>query len=137
MGKQYDAMLVLDDSVAITASRASTDILKVGANGNIGEGMPVYATFTVTEDFTASGAGTLTIGVQAATDAAFTAPITLASTGAIGKADLTAGAKFSLGVPPITELAADEDLIYYRAYYTVGTGPMTAGKIFGSLDRTP
>jgi hypothetical protein len=72
MGKQYDAMLVLDDSVAITVSRASTDILKVGANGNIGEGMPVYATFTVTEAFTAAGAGTLTFGVQAATDAAFT-----------------------------------------------------------------
>ena len=127
---RYDAALLLDDDAAITVSRASTNVIKVGTTGNKGEGSPVYAKFQVTEAFTAAGAATLTLVVQKSTDEAFSSPIVAVQSGAIGKADLVAGKTISLVIPK-----AESDELYYRAYYTVGTGPMTAGKILSVLDR--
>lgn len=125
----YDKELIVDDNVAITVDRVSTNVLNVGENGNIGAGLPIYAQVKVTEAFTAGGAGTLTISLEVSDDDSTF--VTLVSSPAIGKADLVAGAEaFRVVVPPQAKAFK-----YYRLNYVVGTGPMTAGKVLASLGR--
>ena len=136
-----DAQNLLSDDQAITASAASTNALDLGANGTDALGNTVIGDagrslaskpgadllIQVTEDFTAAGAATLTVGLQTDNDSAFGSPTDVATTLAIGKAELVAGKQISLPIPPgITER-------YIRAYYTVATGPMTAGKITAGI----
>jgi len=74
---------------------------------------------TVDESATAAGAATVTFAVQDSADGAAFADV--AVTAAIGKALLTAGAQIIIPMP--TSLRR-----YCRVFYTVTTGPLTAGK---------
>lgn len=108
----------------ITATAASTDVIDQGAAGvEYGPGS-LFLVSRVGTAFTADGLATLNIQLQTATDEAFTSPITVYDSGAIGKAALTANTivqKVDINALPLKR--------YIRVNYVVATGPMTAGTI--------
>ena len=121
-----DKLLQVSSKQAVTASAASTDVIDFGqANPNTGMDDRSAMVFTTSEGVTASGAATVTFSVQDCdTEGGTYADV--AASGAIGKADLKAGAQVVVKMP--TRLRR-----YCRAYYSVGTGPLTAGKFSAQI----
>ena len=118
-----DAQLKFSDAQAVTVSAASTNIVDQGAAGNaIGGGAEPYIIAQIDEAFTQASALNVTFDLQTATDAAFTTPITLASSGAIAKSDLAIGARpLQVRIPPGAKR-------YLRMYYTA-SATASAGKV--------
>ncbi|HHV49081.1 MAG TPA: hypothetical protein GXX56_09010 [Rhodocyclaceae bacterium] len=114
-----DKLLQVSNEQAVTASAASTDVIDFGqANPNVGLDDRSNMVITVDETVTASGAATVTFSVQDSADNSSFADV--AVTAAIGKANLAAGQQVVIPMP--TKLRR-----YCRVYYTVATGPLTAG----------
>ena len=104
------------------ATHASTNVVDLKAAGAL-EGKPYYLHIKVNTTATADGAATVTFAAQTDDDEAFGSATTLYTTAAIGKATLVAGyevVRLSLNGLPLER--------YVRGYYTVATGPLTAGK---------
>lgn len=122
-----DKLNLFSDEQAITVTAPSTDVIDLGVDRDIGSGEAIELVIKVNDLFTAAGAATLTIDVQTDNDSAFGSANIIASSGAIGKAALTAGSEhLKIRVPMTTER-------YLRLNYTVGTGPMTAGTLTAGL----
>lgn len=120
-----DKNLKVSNEQAVTASAASTDVIDFGqANPDIGMTDYMGMVITVDESATAAGAATVTISVQDSADNSAFADV--AVTTAIGKATLVAG--FQHVIPMPTKVRR-----YCRVYYTVGTGPLTAGKFSAQM----
>lgn len=124
-----DRQTLLSDRQTVTATAFSTDSYNLGAGSpsrNMGR-VGLRAVFTVDEAAAAAGAATVTFEVIEADDSAGTGAVVIASSAAIGKAALTVGAKpFDIPIP-------DTNKRYIMARYTVGTGPLTAGKFSCAL----
>ena len=119
----YDTQNEFSDNQAITSDAASTNVIPF-AQGQLKEvafGTPIPIRIQVTEDF--ATLTSLEIQLQTATDAAFTTPVTLDSTGAIPVADLKAGYVASINFLPKGNKG------YMRLYYDVTGSNATAGKI--------
>lgn len=115
-----DKALQVSNEQAVTASAASTDVIDFGqANPDLGMCDQCNMVITTDEAATAAGAATVTFSVQDSADNSTFADV--AVTAAIGKATLVAGYQHVIPMP--TKLRR-----YCRVYYTVGTGPLTAGK---------
>lgn len=115
-----DKFLQVSNEQAVTSSAASTDVIDFGqTNPNVGNDDLSKFVITVDEAATASGAATVTFSVQDSADNSTFADV--AVTAAIGKATLAAG--YQVVIPMPTRLRR-----YVRVYYTVATGPLTAGK---------
>lgn len=111
---------------AITASAASTNVLDFGlADPNKGEGEPLEALVFVTEAFAATGAATLDITIQDCNTEGGSY-VNIASAKQYGKAALVPGVAIAITLPA-------KHRRYVGLYYTVGTGPMTAGRVQGYL----
>lgn len=132
----FDKTLQLSDQQAITVTAPSTNVLDLLATGtpykhagalkrDLGVGALVKFLIQVTEAFTAAGAATLTIDLEVDDNEAFSSARVVWSSGAIGKATLTAGYQPSI----VNYLPKGVNERYFRLNYTVATGPMTAGKI--------
>ena len=120
-----DKLLQVSNEQAVTVSAASTDAIDFGqANPDIGMDDRSNLVITVDEAAAASGAATVTFSVQDSADNSTFADV--AVTAAIGKATLVAGAQVVIPMP--TKLRR-----YCRAYYTIGTGPLTAGKFSAQI----
>lgn len=120
-----DKLLQVSNEQAVTASAASTDVIDFGqANPNVGLDDRSNMVITVDESVTASGAATVTFSVQDSADNSSFADV--AVTAAIGKANLAAGQQVVIPMP--TKLRR-----YCRVYYTVATGPLTAGKFSAQI----
>lgn len=120
-----DKTLQVSNEQAVTASAASTDSIDFGqANPNLGLTDQCSMVITVDDSVAAAGAATVTFSVQDSADNATFADV--AVTAAIGKASLTAGQQVVIPMP--TKLRR-----YCRVYYTVGTGPLTAGKFSAQI----
>lgn len=119
----FDKKLQFADSQAITVTAASTNVVDLGVDRDVGIGTPIEIDMRVMEAFTADGAGTLVIALQTSVDEAFTSPIVLQQTAAIPKASLV------VGYEPARWRIPSPTKRYLRFYYTVATGPMTAGKL--------
>jgi hypothetical protein len=128
--------MVLDDKLiltgasgqTITVSAPSTDVLDTGVTETRFNGTrKVRAQMVVKTAFTAAGLATLNMEVEDSPDnSTWTKRV---ARGPIPKADLVAGAKFEVDLPgEPTGLAR-----YIRIYFTVGTGPMTAGVALAHL----
>ena len=112
---------------AVTASAASTDYIDLGAARDIGNGERLEILVLCTQDATAAGAATVTVALQSDDNSSFSTPINLVLSDAISKASLVAGVEvLRVAVPYGTER-------YLRLFYTVGTGPLTAGKFTSGL----
>ncbi len=124
-----DALLQLSNAQAVTASAVTANTIDLGTNRDIGSGEDLYAVFTVDESVTAAGAATVTFQVITSASADLSSPTVLVQSGAIPKADLTAGRKpISICVPPSALLAQPLGQRYFGGNYLIGTGPLTAGK---------
>lgn len=116
---------------ALTVSAPTTDTIDFGADRDVGVGEPMELVVLCTETAAAAGAATVEAALQTDDNAGFASPETLVETPAIGKAALVAGVdvlriRLPLGVGR-----------YLRLYFTVASGPLTAGKftVFLTRDR--
>src|SRR5574343_180458 len=86
---------------------------------------------------TAAGAATVTFEVITSANSDLSSPNVLVATGAVGKAELTAGrAPISLCLPPSVYAALPVGQRYLGVRYTVATGPLTAGSFTCYLSNT-
>ncbi len=124
----------------ITATAVSTNLIDLGApktapgapaaqKRDLGGGNNIPISIQVIAAF--ATLTSLTVNIQMATDAAFTSPVVVASTGPIAAAALTAKAKL-----PISMLPQGADLRFMRLQYVVAgsnatAGSITAGLVFG------
>lgn len=125
-----DKKLTFCEDLAVTVS-AGSDILDLGEGHdafgndvypNLEHGSPKFLNILCSEGVTADGAATVAFSLRTDTDSAMGSPTTLLSTSAIGKASLTAGAQvFKSALPAGSER-------YLDVFFTVATGPLTAGK---------
>jgi hypothetical protein len=108
---------------AVTAAAVSTDVVDLGATYDFGAGEPIWAVFRVGTAADSSGdAATVNFEIEGSTDAAFTSPITLAETGAVAQAALTANTTVAK-----LRLASTTPIRYMRARYNVAVANLTAG----------
>lgn len=120
-----DKALQVSNEQAVTVSAASTDSIDFGQpNPNVGLDDRSNMVITVDESAAAAGAATVTFSVQDSADNATFADV--AVTAAIGKANLAAGQQVVIPMP--TKLRR-----YCRVYYTIGTGPLTAGRFSAQI----
>jgi hypothetical protein len=142
----FDKQNLMLDNAAVTVSAVSNSIdLQGGAVGvppgpgfttdsrgntisnDIGSSPELDVLVTVTEQFTASGAATLTVSIVSDDDPNLGSPTVLISSAAIPKAALKPGYQFRLPLPRgINER-------YLGLSMTVGTGPMTAGRLTAGI----
>jgi hypothetical protein len=121
-----DKATMVSDEQAVTASAASADYIDLKAAGDIGVS-DMEMLFVVKQAVTAEGAATVKFAIQCDDNTSFSSPKTVFETGAIGKAALVAGYQIAVKLP----YGLDER--YVRAYYTVATGPLTAGKFSAAV----
>jgi len=115
----------------------------IGFDIGAGDGIAIPEVYwNVGTTFTAGGAATLTIALQAAVDNGSNAPgtwVTIVQTGAIPVANLTAGTSGQFQVPEISPDMGFGEVMprFYRLNYTVATGPFTAGALTSNLVLNP
>ena len=127
-----DAQNLFSDEQAITVTTASTNLIDLSQQRELGGALTKMMDLfvSVNTTFTAAGAATLVIAVETSTDnstynvAMQTDPIPVAS--------LVAGAAALITKFPHAALG-DEPPRYLRLGYTVATGPFTAGALSAGL----
>lgn len=123
-----DKQLEFSSEQAVTATAGSTNVVALG-DGGLGVN-DLNLVISVDEAATADGAATVTFALQSDDSADFDDDIqTLWTSSAIGKASLTTSYKLQIPVPHTSKK-------YMRVYYTVATGPLTAGKFTAGLTNS-
>lgn len=125
-----DKLLMFSEAQAVTVTAASTDVIDLGpidgTRRDIGVGQPLE--FFAQVNTSAAAAGAATVNIQLQTSADNAAWTTLASSGDLALAALTAGKRVvSMKVPAGV-------LKYLRVNYVVGTGPLTAGAFTAGIN---
>lgn len=131
-----DNELVFSDAQAVTTTAISTNVVDLTVAGQpIHQGMPLYVVISVPTTVTADGAATVTFNIEADSAVGLDAtPTVLYTSGAIGKAALTAGSKpVEVAIPK--GIAATDRYLGIR--YTVATGPLTAGAFDARIELYP
>lgn len=124
-----DALLQLSAAQAVTATAFSTNTIDLGAARDLGPGEDLYALIGVDEAATAAGAATVTFQIVSSANANLSSPNIISQTDAIGKTELTLGRKpISLCLNASVLNALPIGQRYLGLQYTIGTGPLTAGK---------
>lgn len=124
-----DKELTFSDKQAVTASAASSNYYNQGTIADLGMSNALLM-LGFYEDFAATGAATLTVSIQTDDNNTFSSPKTVSSQ-QYAIADLKAGKQYFLPLP----IGTDEK--YIRVFYTVATGPFTAGKITATIVDKP
>ena len=120
--------VVTGQTVTGAASVLSTNTVDLSQARDVGEGQDLFARAQIMTTFT--GLTALEVQVIYADDAALTAGVTVAgSSGAIPVAQLTAGARFAVGLNP--RIASKGQRYMGLRYVPTGTG--TAGAVFGDI----
>jgi len=115
-----DALLKMSAAQDVTVSAASTSSIDTKAAGDSYEGAFAYFKCDTTAG-SGSSASTVNFLIQTSATSSFASTTTLFDSGAIEEASITAG-----GIEKSGRLAQGA-LRYLRAYYTVGSQPLTAG----------
>lgn len=129
-----DKLNLLADAQAVTATALSTNVIDINHAANplkdLGNGKDLYLVITCSESATAVGSATVTFTLESdsTSDLATSATVHLSS-GAIGKAALTAG------MAPLVYCLPNQSTYerYVGVRMTVATGPLTAGKFSVAL----
>ena len=120
-----DKLLQVSTNQVVTATAPSTDVIDFGqANPDTGLDDRSMMVITVGESAAAAGAATVSFAIQDSADNSTFADV--AVTANIGKAALGLGQQVVIPMP--TKLRR-----YCRVNYTVGTGPLTAGKFSAQI----
>ena len=119
-----DKLLEFSVAQAVTADAASTNVIDLGADRDLGVTDGLYIETLVTTTFDSAGeAATLTISLQTDSSDSFGSPTTLYASAAIAEASLVAGYRpVRIHLPQVTER-------YLRLNYDAGTEDFTAGAI--------
>jgi hypothetical protein len=122
-----DTLLLFSNEQAITADAASTNVIDLGADRDLGVAdIDLICQVSTTLDSTGEAA-TLTVSLQTDSDEAFGSPTTLFATAAIAEATLVQGYYIiKMKLPQVTER-------YLRLYYDRGTEDFTSGKVTAGL----
>lgn len=124
-----DALLQLSSAQAVTATAFSTNTIDLGVARDIGQGEDLYVVIGVDEAVTASGAATVTFQLVTSANANLSSPNILVQTDALPKTELTLYRKpIALCIPSAILNALPVGQRYFGLQYTIGTGPLTAGK---------
>ena len=124
-----DALLQLSAAQAITVSAVSTNTIDLSQSRDIGTGQDLYAVINVDESVVAAGAATVQFQVISSASANLSSPTILGQTDAIPKTELTLGRNpIVVPIPPTILNAQPIGQRFLGLQYTVGNGPMTAGK---------
>lgn len=124
-----DALLQLSSAQAVTSTAFSTNTIDLGTARDIGQGTDLYFVFGVDTAATAAGAATVNFQIVTSANANLSTPTILVQTDAIAKTELTLGRKpIVLCVPSAILNAQPVGQRYFGVQFTVGTGPLTAGK---------
>jgi hypothetical protein len=114
-----DKNLMVSAAQAVTASAASTNYIDLGAAGDAY--VSSWLVVQVREAATASGSATVDIDIQCDDNTSFSSATSLYKVSAVPKATLVANYEaIKVRIPQGCER-------YLRVYYTVATGPLTAG----------
>lgn len=109
-----DSLLQFSDAQALTATAASTNVIDLGSDRDVGVGRPLWIVVSVA--VAAVGTGTYQIDLQTDDNASFSSPTSIASV-TPAPASLVAGARLVIGMPFTNER-------YLRLNYTLaGTTP--------------
>lgn len=124
---------MLSAAQPVTVSAASANVYDLGMSG-FRAGNPLFVCSRVHTAAEADGDATVTIALQSSDDVTFAENVeTLYTTSAIGKAALVADSHVFM-----LDIGAMKLKRYIRGYYTVATGPLTAGKfdlyLSGAID---
>lgn len=124
--------------VALTVSRASTNVLDFLSARDVGVMYDLDVHILVSTAFTAAGAATLQVAYQTSADNATFVDVLLSPL--IPVANMVVGAQiFRVPVPLQQLLDTGTPNRYHRLNYTVATGPFTAGAVIayvsGGEDR--
>jgi hypothetical protein len=133
---QLDYQNLFSDLQAITVTAASTNIIDLGtpnvvpgapaaSKRDLGGARNVPLLVQVTTAF--AGGTSLLAELETSTDAAFTSPIVVSSSGVIPVAKLTVGSQLGIVMVP-----GGADLQYLRMKYTVA-GTMSAGNMTAGI----
>lgn len=134
-----DAQLVFDDTVLLTVTRNSTNVIDLsplyGTNlgRELGVGEDLYLVGVVPVALTSAGATTLQVSLVTDDNTALATPATLYAGPVIPKATLVANYRFLLLKLPIGALAGVPYERYLGLVYTVATGPFTGGSVYAFL----
>jgi hypothetical protein len=135
-----DAQLVFDDTVLLTATRNSTNIIDLsplyGSNVNreLGVGEEMYVVVLVPVALTSAGATTLQITLVSDSAATLVAtPVVLYTGPVIPKATLVAGYRALCVKLPAGQPASTLYQRFLGLIYTVTTGPFTGGSVYAFM----
>lgn len=127
-----DTQTQFSNEQAVTSTAISTNVIDLGATPtlrDLGTGETMDLVISVDEAATASGAATVTFSLESDSTADLATSATVHwSSAAIGKATLVAGYEVAR-----IKIPAGSYERYLGLRYTVGTGPLTAGKFTASL----
>lgn len=160
-----DNLIQLSSAQAVTSSAASSSIYDVTGAGSgnapnmisgvtssgnaligfdigAGDGATIPELFiNVGSAFTTGSSATLTVQIQAAPDNGSNSPgsyVTISETTAFTDAQLSAGASFSIQIPPVPATTFGEAMPrFYRVYYSVAVGTFTGGTINANIVLNP
>jgi hypothetical protein len=125
---------MFSEAQAVTATAVSTNTLDLGQARDIGAGEDLSVFIDVDVAALAAGAATVDFQFISSASAALTSPTELASTGPIGKAELTLGRKaIELKVQRALLNAQPLGQRYVGLQYVVATGPLTAGSFTAGI----
>lgn len=133
-----DGLLQLSSAQAVTASAVSANCIDLTRAADASAGEPLYIAITVDQSVTAAGAATVNFQAISGTGVGggvINAGITvLAQTGAIPKADLTAGRRpIVLRVPRHVLTSQLFGQRYLALQYSVTSGPLTSGQFTANI----
>ena len=123
-----DKFLRVSDAQAVTTTANSTDVVDLSQARDLGEGEDLYVVFTVGTAF--AGGTSINASITVADNTGLsTNAVTIAMTGVVLTAALTAGAQFTVRLNP---QVASLGRRYLGATYTV-VGTMTAGTMTADI----
>ena len=125
----FDATLQLANKEDITATGTTSRSVDLSQVRDIGDGLPMYAIFIITESVVAAGAAKVNFQVVTDDNGALSSPTVIASSGDIGKSELVAGHSINVPIPPSNFSSKPIGELFVGARLLVSTGPATSGKV--------
>ena len=127
-----DRTLQFSSDQAITADAASTNVIDLGVDRDLGVSSDIWIMGVVKTTLDSAGeAATLTVSLQTDSVENFGSPTTLFTTAALAEAVLVAGYYFlKIKLPQVTER-------YLRLYYDRGTEDFTGGTVDAWMGNAP
>lgn len=115
------------DLSQVAGAYDSTNVIDLGVDRDMGNGVPIPLLIQVTEDFASGGSATLQVVLETDDNEAMASSEILYTSEVIVLATLVAGYKFVINFLP------RENQQYLQLVYTIGTATTTAGTVTAGI----